>query len=52
MNTYNKNCFIFNIFVPEIIKKINEKKENFNSYKLKFFFKIKEQSDFNEDEKK
>ena len=52
MNTYNQNCFIFNIFVPEIINKINEKKEDFNSYKLKLFSKIKEQSDFNEDEKK
>lgn len=52
MNTYNKNCFIFNIFVPEIINKINIKNEEFNSYKLKLFFKIKEQSDFNEDEKK
>ena len=52
IKSYNKDCYMFNIFVYEIINRIREKNQNYNSYKLKFFSKIKEQNEIYENENK
>ena len=52
INSFNKECYMFNIFVPDITNKIREKNENFNSFKLNFFAKIKQQNEFYENENK
>jgi hypothetical protein len=52
LKTYDKECYMFNIFVPEIINNIMAKKQSYDSYKLKFFVKIKEQNEIYENENK
>ena len=52
IKSYNEECYIFNIFVYEIIKRIRGKNQNYNSYKLHFFPKIKEQNEIYENENK
>ena len=49
---YDKNCYIFNIFAPEIVDKLNENNQQFNSYKLTIFKKIKKQTELYENKSK
>ena len=46
--SYDKNCYIFNVFVSELLNKIKEKNQNYNAYKLNLFPKIKEHSEIYE----
>ena len=47
---FNKDCFMFDIFIKEITNKLHGK--NFNSYKLKLFSKLKEHNETYDDENK
>ena len=47
---YDKDCFMYNIFIKEIMDKLHGK--SFNSFKLKFFQKIKEHDEAFEEKKK
>ena len=47
---FNKDCFMFDIFIKEITNKLHGK--SFNSYKLKLFSKLKEHNETYEDENK
>ena len=42
---YDKNCFMIQIFISEITKRINENNLTFESIRLKLFYKIKEQNE-------
>ena len=42
---YNKDCYMFQIFVSEISKRITEKNLNFENIHWKFFNQIKEQNE-------
>ena len=47
---FNKDCFMFDIFIKEITNKLHGK--SFNSYKLKLFSKLKEHNETYENENK
>ena len=47
---YDKDCFMYNIFIKEIMDKLHGK--SFNSFKLKFFQKLKEHNETFEEKKK
>ena len=47
---FNKDCYMFNIFIKEISSKLHGK--SFNSYKLKLFTKLKEYNETYENENK
>ena len=49
---FDKNCYTFNIFIPEISNIILKKNQNFDSYKLHLFKIIKELNEIYEDENK
>ena len=50
--SYDKNCYIFNIFISELLNKLKEKNKNYNAYKLKLFLKIKEYNEIYENPNK
>ena len=47
---FDKDCFMFNIFIKDITNKLHGK--NFNSYKLKLFSKLKEHNETYDNENK
>jgi len=47
---YDKDCFMYNVYISEIINKLHSK--SFNSFKLKLFQKLKEHSETFEERKK
>ena len=47
---YDKDCFMYNIYIKEIINKLHSK--SFKSFKLKLFQKLKEHSETFEERKK
>ena len=47
---YDKDCFMYNVYINEIINKLHSK--SFNSFKLKLFQKLKEHSETFEERKK
>ena len=47
---YDKDCFMYNIFIKEIMDKLHGK--SFNSFKSKFFQKLKEHNETFEEKKK
>ena len=47
---FNKDCFMFDIFIKELTNKLHGK--SYNSYKLKLFSKLKEFNETYNDENK
>ena len=47
---YDKDCFMFNIFIKDLTNKLNN--QSYNSYKLKLFSKLKELNEIYENENK
>ena len=47
---YDKDCFMYNVYINEIINKLHSK--SFNSFKLKLFQKLKEHNEAFEERKK
>ena len=47
---FNKDCYMFNIFIKDLTNKLNRK--SFNSYKLQLFSKLKELNETYENENK
>ena len=52
MREFDKNCYMYNINVPEISDRINKKKQDFNAYKFQLFKNIKEINKIYENEQK